>query len=87
MNVFYDIKLFLFILELVEKCEWYLDFKNGYVVCDSLFYLFCVLECDEGFIFEFKFVVVYMCGFLMGEWFIYFEGEKIFWFDCVRKER
>ena len=87
MNVFHDTKLFLFTSESVEKCERYPDPKNGHVVCDSLFHLFCAPECDEGFTFEFKPAVVYMCGPLTGEWFTYPEGEKIPWPDCVRKER
>ncbi|KAL9985397.1 hypothetical protein ACROYT_G007801 [Oculina patagonica] len=74
------------ITDSVERCKQYPNPKNGRVVCDSLFRLFCAPECDDGFMFEFKPAVVYMCGPLTGEWFTYPQGEKIPWPDCVKRK-
>ncbi|XP_074614412.1 uncharacterized protein LOC141874150 [Acropora palmata] len=71
--------------ESIRQCKHYPNPKNGQVVCDSLFRLFCTPECDEGFDFEFKPAVVYMCGPMTGEWFTYPKGEKIPWPHCVKR--
>ncbi|KAJ7394158.1 biological adhesion [Desmophyllum pertusum] len=71
----------------VERCKQYPNPKNGHVVCDKLFRLFCAPECDVGFMFEYKPAVVYMCGPVTGEWFTYPEGENIPWPDCVNRKR
>lgn len=73
--------------ESIRQCKHYPNPKNGQVVCDSLFRLFCTPECDDEFDFEFKPAVVYMCGPMTGEWFTYPKGEKVPWPDCVKRLR
>ena len=74
-------------LDSVERCKRYPNPTHGRVVCDSLFRLFCAPECDDGFVFESKPAVVYMCGPLTGEWFTYPEGQTIPWPNCRRRKR
>ncbi|EDO47755.1 predicted protein [Nematostella vectensis] len=67
----------------VQRCMTFDEPKNGYVVCDSLFRLFCSPVCHPGYRFVTKPAVVYMCGPVTGEWFTYPVGSGVPWPDCI----
>ena len=70
-------------LACLQKCKRYEKPRNGFVVCDSLFHLFCSVECNKGFIFTTKPALVYMCGPTSKKWFTYPHGSTMPWPDCV----
>ena len=69
----------------IQRCPHHSQPKNGRILCDSLFSLFCAPQCAPDHVFAFPPAVVYVCNAVTGSWYTYPAGHALPWPDCVKK--